>query len=366
ESKAADCAPAAIGNGPVAILGAGAVGSYVGARLAAAGIDVLLLDGWPEHVEAIRRDGLTIAAPEGEQVVRCQCAHLGEAFRLRDAPVAAAILAVKLYDTEWAANLLRTWLPPATPVVTMQNALIEELVARTVGWARTLGAIASGMDVALVAPARVKRSRALRSTAGPVFRVGELHGRRSARAGAIAELLDRVDRAEVTTDLWNLRWAKLCANTMSTGLSGLTGLSLREVYTRDDTRAIAVTLAAEALALGQVLGFEPPALFGLAPQSWLQAAAGDAAANARARDALAAHAATMSDGGPSGTLQDLQRGRPTEVDFFNGYIAREAERAGTAAPTHARIAALIRDVERGRRAIGPAALAEIRGALAPG
>ena len=49
----------------------------------------------------------------------------------------------------------------------------------------------------------------------------------------------------------------------------------------------------------------------------------------------------------SGTLQDLSKGRPTEVDFFNGYVAREGERLGRPAPTHARLAALIAAAERG-------------------
>lgn len=346
-------------DGPVAFLGGGAVGSYVGGLLAASGVAVVIIDGWPEHVEAIRGRGLEVIAPEGDTMVRPEAWHLGEAHRLRRLSPVAAFLAVKLYDTEWCARLLANWLPGDVPVVTLQNALVEETVARIVGWGRTLGGIASGLDVALAGPGTVRRARRRRASISPVFRIGELHGRATPRAERLAALLDRVDRAAVTTDLWQERWVKLCANTMTTGLSGLTGLTLREVYTRDDTRAIAIRLGTEALAVGKALGFEPPSLFGVPSELWQAAAAGDAAAHVRAMEAMRAQTATMTEDGLSGTLQDLLKQRPTEVEFFNGFIAREAERIGLPAPTHAIVAAMIREAERGKRALGLEALQEV-------
>ncbi|TAK52279.1 MAG: hypothetical protein EPO27_01555 [Betaproteobacteria bacterium] len=346
------------GRGPVVFLGGGAVGSYVGGLLAAADVEVVLIDGWPEHVEALRGRGLKLQAPEGETLARVEAWHLMEAHRLRRLAPAAAFLTTKLYDTDWCACLLATWLPADVPVVTMQNALVEENVARAVGWGRTLGAVAGGLDVALTGPGTVCRSRHRGAGTAPVFKLGELHGRVTPRAERLAALLDRVDRAVVTTDLWRERWAKLCANTMTTGLSGLSGLSLRAVYTRPQTQAIALQLGAEALAVGAALGFRP-SLFALAEDVWQSAARGEAAALAQARAAMQAQAAAMTEGGQSGTLQDLLKQRPSEVEFFNGFIAREGERVGRPAPTHAAVAAMIRDVERGRRTIGEDTLREL-------
>lgn len=347
----------------VVFLGGGAVGSYTGGMLAAAGAEVVLIDGWPEHVEAIRARGLTIAAPEGEQRAQLAAWHLGEASRLRELAPVAAFLTVKLYDTAWAAALLAQWLPADAPVVTLQNALVEDVVAQAAGWGRVLGCIGGGLDVSLRGAGVVQRSRRRHASASPVFKVGEVHGRRTPRAERIAALLDGVDRAAVTTDLWTQRWEKLCANTMTTGLSGLTGLSLREVYSREDTRRLAVCLGAEALALGAALGFEVPALFGVQASTWAEAAREDGRGAPAALDAamaaLAAQAASMVEGGMSGTLQDLLKKRPTEVDYLNGYVDREARRLGIPAPTHGAVAELIRATERGERAIGMDALALI-------
>lgn len=342
-------------DGIAVILGGGAVGSYVGGMLAAAGMEIVLIDGWPEHVEAIRSRGLTIASPEGESIARPQAWHFTDAYRLRDLKPSVAFLATKLYDTEWSARLLATWLPAGVPVATMQNALVEDTVARMVGWGRTLGVIAAGLDVSLTGPGAVRRSR--RRGTGTTFKVGEMHGRSTPRAQWLARVLEHVDNAKVTTDLWGERWVKLCANSMTTGLSGLTGLSLREVYSREDTRSVAITLGAEALAVGRALGFDPAQLFGAAPTVWLGAAAGDSASLAQAMDALKKVGETMSGDGMSGTLQDLRKARPSEVEFFNGYIASEGMRAGLKVPANTAIAEMIREIERKRRPIGLDALA---------
>lgn len=346
-------------SGRVVFLGAGAVGSYVGGMLAASGVEVVLIDAWPAHVEAIRERGLTIVTPEGEHNARPGAWHLGEAYRLRGVAPDAVFLAVKLYDTAWASALLASWLPGGVPVVTLQNALVEEIVAGALGWGRVLGGIAGGLDVMLREPGVVKRSRKRWAASSPVFKIGEVHGRRTQRAERLVELLGTVDHAAVTTDLWTQRWAKLCANSMTTGLSGLAGLSLLDVYAREDTQRIAIRLAAEALALGTAMGFEVPALFGVQAEQWRLAGTGSPAAVAETMAALTAQVSSMVEGGASGTLQDLRKKRPTEVEFFNGYVAREAERRGIPAPTHGVVADLIRAVERGERDIDLAALSRI-------
>lgn len=346
-------------GGPVVVLGAGAVGSYVGGWLAHAGGEVVLVDGWPEHVEAIRRGGLEIAGPDATIQARPAALHLGEIHTLRHLAPQAAFLTVKLYDTSWAARLLATWLPASAPVVSLQNGLVEELVAREVGWGRTLGAIGSRLNVALARPGVVKRSRRRRLGGAPVFEVGEVHGRSTPRARHLAALLDDVDDAKVTTDLWNHRWAKLCANAMTSALSGLSGLGVRELLDRDDARQTAIALCAEALAVGRALGFEPTAVFGQSSETWLAAAAGNREALVAAGAALARETSILEEGSLSGTAQDLSKGRPSEVEYLNGYVAREGERIGIAVRYNATVAAMVREAEAGRLQPGTDAIARL-------
>ena len=90
----------------IAVIGAGAVGGYVGGRLALAGEDVSVVDPWPAHVEAMRGRGLQLHGAEGEETVRMNALHLTEAQAFARKPVDIAIISTKSYDTVWAATLI--------------------------------------------------------------------------------------------------------------------------------------------------------------------------------------------------------------------------------------------------------------------
>ena len=344
--------------GPVAIFGGGAIGSYVGGMLADAGHDVVVIDAWPAHVEAVRANGLAIEGPDGTTLTRPPILHLGEVQALRRTPPRLVIQSVKLYDTAWCATLARDFLGEGVPFLTLQNALVEETCARIVGWPRVLGGIATGMNVELAGPGLIRRG-SRRFGPAPVFKVGEMHGRRTPRAEAIATLLGAVDTAAVTTTLWNDRWQKLTINAAVSGLGGIADLSLDAVHTDPEASAVGLRLVAEACAVGRALGFDPGTVYGLTPDRWLAAAEGDAAALEETRAAYAAQAEKVVPGYRSGTLQDLRRGRRTEADFYNGFLAAEGAAAGVPAPTHAAIARLVHEIEAGSRAPARENLADV-------
>jgi 2-dehydropantoate 2-reductase len=134
---------------------------------------------------------------------------------------------------------------------------------------------------------------------------------------------------------------------MTSGLSAVAGLTLVEVYRRDDTRRIAIPLGAEAFAVEEKLGFERQAVFGVPSDRWQVASGEKADAIREVMEVMFAQTVNMVDGGRSGTLQDLSKGRRTEVDYFNGYIADCGRAYGVATPVHAALATLIRRMERG-------------------
>src|SRR6202789_1283841 len=128
----------------IAVVGAGAVGGYVGASLAHAGHDVTLIDPWPEHVEAIRANGMNLyGMTEAERrTVKVNAMHLTELQNLaKQRPIDIAFISMKSYDTIWATQMIRQYLSPGACVVSMQNCINEERVASVVGWGRTLGVI---------------------------------------------------------------------------------------------------------------------------------------------------------------------------------------------------------------------------------
>ena len=237
----------------IVVVGAGAVGGYVGGHLHRLGHDVTLLDFWPEHVEAIRRDGLRITGTTPAESVICHppALHVTEAQGLaRQPPVDIAIVSVKSYDTEWATMLIRQYLAPGGFVVSLQNCLNEEKIAAVVGWGRVVGTIASSISVNLWAPGQIKRTVPMGGAAHTVFRIGEPHGRITGRVRMLAEMIGGVDSAKATTNLWGERWSKLCLNGMRNGTSAATGMTSRQMDANDTIRRFCIRLGSEAVRIG--------------------------------------------------------------------------------------------------------------------
>src|SRR5271167_4214727 len=169
----------------IAVVGVGAVGGYTGAHMVRAGEDVTLIDFWPSHVDEMKQKGLRITHHEGEEpfTVKVRALHLTEAQHLsKEAPIDIAFVCTKSYDTHWAALLIRQYLAPGGYIVSLQNCMNEETIARVVGWGKTMGCIASNISVNLPEPGHIHRGAAKHGAAHTVFRAGEVHGRITPRA----------------------------------------------------------------------------------------------------------------------------------------------------------------------------------------
>jgi 2-dehydropantoate 2-reductase len=338
----------------VAFMGAGAVGSYVGGHLSRAGRDVTLIDPWPDHIEAIRAHGLRLEGTQGEHLAHPRTLHLHEAQRLAQAPVDIAFVCTKSYDTLWATTLISQYLAPAGFVVSLQNGINEERIASVVGWGRVVGCIASSISVNAYAPGHVVRTVQPGGSSHTVFRVGEPHGRATPRVEALAAMLDTVDSARVTTNLWGERWTKLIQNSSSNGVSALTGLGGRELALQPDVRRLVIQLTGEAIAVGEALGYALEPIHGLAPGVARAATAGDAEALAEVEAHLIAGAGRLTDQGRPSTGQDIVKGRRTEIDFLNGLVAKRGEEVGVPAPTHRAVVEVVKAVEAGSLTPSPA------------
>ena len=245
-------------NKRIAILGAGAVGGYVGGHLARAGEDVYLIDPWPEHVDTINALGLHLEGTQGEHLACIKAIHLESMQTLNRAPVDIAILCTKSFDTEWATYAMAQYLAPDGFLVSMQNGMNEEQIAAIAGATRTVGCIVSTISVNCYAPGRIKRFQQPGGCRHTVFRVGELHGRITDRATELASILGQVDSAAVTHNLWGERWTKLTTNSITHGILGATGLDNRSVYLeRGAAHRLGIKLAGEAVAVGRALGNGP-------------------------------------------------------------------------------------------------------------
>ncbi|HXD97673.1 MAG TPA: 2-dehydropantoate 2-reductase [Candidatus Acidoferrum sp.] len=317
----------------IAIIGSGAIGCVVGGMLTKAGRDVTLIDQWPEHVDTIKRQGLRLSGTCGDHVIPVKAMHVHELQSVTK-PFDAVFVSVKSYDTEWATALALPYLAsPDGVVVDFQNGINDERVAAVAGRERTLGCVIT------IGAGLYEAGHAMRTDSQAIgFKIGELDGRETDRARKLAEVMNDVAGTKVTTNLFGERWSKLTVNCMANPLAGLSGLGSAEIRSVPEPARIAVQVAAEAILVGRKCGFEVEPIYGIETQRFVDAAAG------RGTDALlaemAAGAKRLAGGRPS-MLQDVMRGRRTEIDYLNGYVVDQGRRVGVKTPFNEKVVELV-------------------------
>jgi 2-dehydropantoate 2-reductase len=330
----------------ILFVGAGAIGSYLGAFLARAGHDVTLVDGWAEQVEAIRGQGVAVIGPHDPFTAHPAAVHLHEAQRLpRD--FALAFVAVKAYDTAWATQLALRHIEPDGYVVAAQNCWPDPVVASVAGVERAVGLVMSRIGVAVWTPGRVERGMELGTGSGhDVFRAGEHDGRITPRVEELAAMLAVVDGARATDNLWGERWAKLCANAMGNPVQALSGLGSLDVARSAAGRALTIHLAAESARVGVALGYRLPPFGGDRAERWADA---ERPETWRALDASLTPPATGGRNWRASMAQDVAKGRPTEIDDMNGYVVEQGRGCGVATPVSAAVVDVVHEIEQGER-----------------
>jgi 2-dehydropantoate 2-reductase len=234
------------------VVGAGAIGGTVGARLVRGGHRVLLCDADAEHVAAIRERGLAIEGPVEEFSVRTDVVGPGE---LPDR-LGAVLLAVKSQHTEAALAALAPRLAPDGFVVSLQNGINEPFIASVIGEHRTVGAFVNfGAD--WIGPGRI-----LVGNCAHIY-VGELDGRRSER---LQRLVRDLPDARETPNILGFLWAKEAYGAMLFA-TAVSDLSIADALAEPRYRGVFVQLAREVLAAAPVPvesfdGFDPGDLDG--------------------------------------------------------------------------------------------------------
>ncbi len=327
----------------IAIMGAGAVGSYIGAFLSREGHDVTLIDMWGSHVDAMNENGLRVSGSQECFTVPVKAVHIAASQAIKQ-PFDTAFLTMKSYDTEWATHFIKQFISSTGVVVSAQNCMNDDLIASIVGHQREVGCVMSGITVALWEPGHVNRGgRPGRDRGHDVFRVGELHGRITPRVEALTELLGTIDGARSTSNIWGERWSKLTSNAASNPVTAMTGLGSSAAAASPKARWLQTHIAKESVQVGQAIGYEIEPISGVSPETWANADQGDVfeeletlfQAKGRGRD------------WKSSMAQDVAKGRRTEIDWMNGLVVDQGLKAGIPTPVNSATVVLVKRIDAG-------------------
>ncbi len=314
----------------VCIYGAGAIGGYLGAELADAGeADVSFIARGP-HLEAMRRDGLTLLAGDGRKTVRVPCtdqpAELG--------PQDFVILTLKAHSVLPVVEQMQPLLGPETAVVTAQNGVLwwyfyglpgpwenhhletadpGGRIWRALGPERAIGCVVYP-SCEIVEPGVVRHLNSNR------FMLGEPDGSKSERVRSLSKLMTSAGlKAPVRSQIRDDIWFKLLGNCTFNPVSVLTGATLAQMGTDPGVRGVIRTLMQEAEAVAGRLGVR----FAMDLEKRI-----DGAAN------VGEHKTSM--------LQDYEAGRPLELDALVASVAELGRLVGVPTPTLDMVLAMVR------------------------
>ncbi len=295
----------------IAVIGAGNMGSLYGANLARAGAEITFVDPWREHVEAIRQHGLKMDGLHGEFTVRVNATS--DPAEVSD--VDMALVMVNTYNTAAAAQSALHILKENGFVLTLQNGLGNiETLQEVLGKERVMAGL-SFHSADLKAPGHVSHTNESKTY------LGELDQSASAR---LAMLEDWMQRAEmhpvVESDIMATIWGKFVHNCGLNALCAITDLRPGHLGQIEELDQLQTHIIEEALALVAARGIKIP------EANPLQAV--------KEYGRRKFHRVSM--------LQHLMRGKETEIDALNGYIARESRKLGLACPYNEALTALIK------------------------
>ena len=321
---------------PITIVGAGAIGGTVGAFLTDAGYDVTLVDVVPEHVDVMNERGLRITGLRGDRTFPVKAIH----SRDLTGPLGATFLCVKGHFTEAAMRQIGPLLADDGFVLSLQNGLNEEIIARHVGRERTVGCFVHfGADY--LEPGLIQLGNE------QVIYPGELDGSVSQRVQAIQTTLSHVMPAEITTNIWGFLWGKLVYGAMAF-VTACVDAPVPEILASDTGLRACQMASAEAYRVATTQADRLEWIGEFNPNAFAPGDEFDVTSVAALHEMRDAMASSIKQ--HMGIWRDLKiKKRKTEVDMQVAVIVAKGQEQGIPTPVNAAVLRIIHEIEDGKR-----------------
>ena len=326
----------------VAVVGAGAVGGIVAAFLARAGWDPEVVCKHQETVERGRSHGFHIFGVRGEHRIRLRTVK--ETHGL-SGPKEAAFLATKANDAMGAARDLVPFLKENAVVVSLQNGICEEGLSEILGRNRVIGCVV-GWGASMHGPGE------LEMTSGGEFVIGSMDSQSVGRLTLVKQMLDEVAPTRISENIMGELYAKLIINACINSLGVVAGVKLGQLLAMKRARQAFIAIMREAMAVADAMGIkvEPGGGGKLDYYRFLEE--GNLLSDMK-RHLLIRVIGFKYRKIKSSSLQSLERGRKTEIDYLNGYFCDQGRRHGVSTPINDAVVRMVKEIEAGGRRMTP-------------
>lgn len=328
-------------GGRMAVVGVGAMGTILGARLAQAGLNVDLIDIDRAHIAALNAKGATVGGTVSWRVpVRALTPDAAQG------QYDLVFLLTKQTHNPVVFRQLEPHLHRRSLVCTLQNGVPEPSVVAALGLERTLGGAVTWASTYL-GPGEVE------ATSDPGdwrTLLGVADGSDTLARAALPEVRDVLSvlaACEVVPDLAGVRWSKLLMNASYSGMSAVLGRTFGEVVEDDRALACLQHIARECILVTRALGIDLAQLWpgvDFATSMYF-----DTEDERLATAGFYRQLCSPAVAGKASMLQDLEAGRQTEVDFINGVLSRKGREVGVMTPVSDTVVRVVKSIERGER-----------------
>jgi len=329
------------------IVGAGALGGIIGARLLAAGGAVSLATRNAKAAEEIKASGLRVTGVGGNLTTEA-----GDVARLAEYSVPGTfdliILATKAQDAIDVAPSLVRLLAPGGTLLPIQNGGVPLTLASRLGERYVLGGL-SNLTATMLRPGLYEQTNA------GYLLIGELAGGWSDRSGRVSQWLNRAVNVRLTPNFQGAIWSKLLLNCSVTTIGAIAGLTMRAYIDRPEGRELFSRTYDEALSVALASGVRPEKmLVDPIPPGW------DGRNSSREAHSLwLCEILTGYGDAKASMLQDFERRRTTEIAFINGYVVDTGRQFGVSTPVNAAIVETVHAITRGQSSPDPNHLRQI-------
>ena len=319
------------------IVGIGALGGTIATRAVSAGMPVWLATRTGESARALRASGLRVSGVGGTAAAgSVQAAVVAD---YRDQHFDLILLATKAHEALEIAPFLSTLLTPGATLLCIQNGGVSQILSDRLG-TLVLGGV-SNLGATMIEPGVYEQRNA-----GHLL-IGEIAGGLSERTTRVAETLRRAIETRVTPNLRGAVWAKLLLNCSVTTIGAVAARTMRQYMTSSTGREVFRKIYDETLSVALASGTRPERMIvePIPPRddydAWILQIID-----------------SYGDVKPS-MLQNFERGRRTEIDFINGYVAQLGQRLGVPVPMNAAMTELVHRIEQGQVKPDPARLDDL-------
>lgn len=321
----------------IAVVGTGANGAGIAANLIDAGLDVTLVEQWPENVAAIRASGIRVELPDSYTSRPARAIHFCELAALRHG-FDLVFIVVKAYDTRWVCELIKPYLKPDGLAVGLQNGMMIDDMAEVLGVPRTVGAVIE-IAAAMWEPGLVERHT---PSSGTWFAVGSFNPATKGREEEIAQVLRHAGTVDIVDDIRSAKWMKLVVNAAELVPSAICNLPLLEAAKLPGMDGFMRCVGKEAVRTATAVGSSVVPILGLKdidpqnPDGFVDSML----------DAVYGHWSLPHT--KTTVLQDWQKGRRGEAAQINGYVVDQQRMLGGSASANARVVEIARRIESGK------------------